>query len=677
MGDLVVWPTLTSSSSSSFFLFIFTILGFFGVPFVIMAAVGYLYKRLYAGAPPQWQLIDVGRHVRAASQHGAAAIEEKMYVVGGCCTDRYLNDVLVFDLGGLRWSTAQPCPVSCAGHSVVASGKTLLLVVGIPSDEKMRVYQFDTNQWSRLKTGGDTPAATRGHSTTLIGSKIWVYGGVDFHGQLRRELHALDLGSNQWELIEARGVIPPALSFHAAVHEGNHLYLFGAGSSGFCKNLYALDLVEREWSRYPDQGPALVPAARFATAVTENQCYVVGGSTKETMLLNMESLEWTVVCAEPRLATESLSLVHARIKGRGALVASGGNPFSVFLLKTMKSYPVLPHPMGKCQVRSVDGPLLELFEIPDAGEQALKIIDRLWTKVGNGGDLVRDGRPLERDDVIFPGDELTFRPNDFVGIRGSIHHQVCEVRLMALGGCQLVLAAAKIELIRGEGWLEPREEIESQAFAGWNSRRPGDTMEYLVEGAKVPRFYRLEHVANDEGTFMEEISTTTPDEFPYTLCFKLDAMLMHMSVAEDIITGYYMKEEIGEVDIWRALVMLVGVNIRCRTLKPWMVITDLKDEWHFAWMDWPRMYVCKAWSRSQGLGILCDLCHDYNLVTSPETKGCLSNLPSIFTRACPGFKWDMDEETRVMFAPRPPVYHRCAETGRALKQYRPEELIYR
>ncbi|XP_024543680.1 uncharacterized protein LOC9661902 isoform X1 [Selaginella moellendorffii] len=642
-----------------------------------MAAVGYLFKRLYAGAPPQWQLIDVGRHVRAASQHGAAAIEEKMYVVGGCCTDRYLNDVLVFDLGGLRWSTAQPCPVSCAGHSVVASGKTLLLVVGIPSDEKMRVYQFDTNQWSRLKTGGDTPVATRGHSTTLIGSKIWVYGGVDFHGQLRRELHALDLGSNQWELIEARGVIPPALSFHAAVHEGNHLYLFGAGSSGFCKNLYALDLVEREWSRYPDQGPALVPAARFATAVTENQCYVVGGSTKETMLLNMESLEWTVVCAEPRLATESLSLVHAKIKGRGALIASGGNPFSVFLLKTMKSYPVLPHPMGKCQVRSVDGSLLELFEIPDAGEQALKIIDRLWTKVGNGGVLVRDGRPLERDDVIFPGDELTFRPNDFVGIRGSIHHQVCEVRLMALGGCQLVLAAAKIELIRGEGWLEPREEIESQAFAGWNSRRPGDTMEYLVEGAKVPRFYRLEHVANDEGTFMEEISTTTPDEFPYTLCFKLDAMLMHMSVAEDIITGYYMKEEIGEVDIWRALVMLVGVNIRCRTLKPWIVITDLKDEWHFAWMDWPRMYVCKAWSRSQGLGILCDLCHDYNLVTSPETKGCLSNLPSIFTRACPGFQWDIDEETRVMFAPRPPVYHRCAETGRALKRYRPEELIYR
>ncbi|EFJ26536.1 hypothetical protein SELMODRAFT_412841 [Selaginella moellendorffii] len=477
------------------------------------------------------------------------------------------------------------------------------IVVGEPAGRAGRALDFSKGRYLDLDTGiTATNLLLPTVLETCVGSKTaqlyvlrWKLPSRRRGGCCRdRYLNdVLVIYQSVIPVLLADGVIPPALSFHAAVHEGNHLCLFGAGSSGFCKNLYALDLIKRKWSRYPDQGPALVPAARFATAVTGNQCYVVGGATKETMLLNMESLEWTVVC---RLATE----------------------FSVFLLKTMKSYPVLPHPMGKCQVRSVDGSLLELFDIPDAGEQALKITDRLWTKVGNGGVLVRDGCPLERDDAIFPGDELTFHPNDFVGIRDSIHRLVCEVRLMALGSCQLVLAAAKIEVIRGEGWLEPRAEIESQAFAGWNSRRQGDTMEYLVEGAKVGDVVILEH---------------------------------------DIITGYYIKEEISEVDIWRALVMLLGVNIRCHTLKPWMVITDLKDEWHFAWMDWPRMYVCEAWSRSQGLGILCDLCHDYNLVTSLQ-EGFLSTLPSVFTRACPGFKWHVNEETRVMFAPRPPAFRR-------------------
>ncbi|EFJ14791.1 hypothetical protein SELMODRAFT_423400 [Selaginella moellendorffii] len=320
--------------------------------------------------------------------HGAAAIEEKMYVVGGCCRDRYLNDVL-----------------------------------------------------------------------------------------LRRSLHALDLRSNQWELIKSSGVIPPALSFHAAVHEGNHLYVFGAGSirTGSRKGIQIKVL------------PSCLPHVLQLQSLKTSAMLLVVLRKKP---LNMESLKWTVVRAEPRLATESMSLVHTRIKGRGALIASGGNPF--ILLKT---YEV------------ISGAAASDGQAPDAGEQALKIIDRLWTKVGNGGVLV------------------------------------CEVRLMALGSCQLVLAAAKIEVIRGEGWLEPRAEIESQAFAGWNSRRQGDTMEYLVEGAKVGDLVILEHMPHPQA----------------------------------------------------------------------VVITDLKDEWHFAWMDRPRMYVCKAWSRSQGLGILCDLCHDYNL----------------------------------------------------------------
>ncbi|EFJ22523.1 hypothetical protein SELMODRAFT_416346 [Selaginella moellendorffii] len=614
----------------------------------------------------------MSRIPQARSLHSAAAIEEKMYVVGGCSADRYLNDVLVLDLGSLKWSTAQPCPVSCAGHCLLAGGRTLFLVVGIPSDEEMHVYEFDTNinEWSLVETAGDIPAATRGHSATLIGSKIWVYGGVDFQGQLHPRVHALDLKSKQWELVNASGSIPPPLAFHAAVHKGDHLYLFGAGSSGFCKNLYALNLVNRQWSWYPDQGPTRVPAARFATAVTGDKCYLVGGATEETMLLNMESLKWTVVCAEPRLATESLSMVHARTKGRGALIASGGNPFSVFLLKTMKSYPVLPRPMGKCQVRGVDGSLLALFDIPDAGEQALEITDRAWRKVGDRGYLVRDGRPLERNVAIFPGDELTFHRSDSVGVASIQRNRTCEVHLMTLEDCKLVLARLKIEVMRGEGWLNPREEIECEAFAGWNSRRPRDTVTYLEERAKVGDLFRLPHVVDGDGIdFVQEIwSSTAGEEFPYTLRFALDVMLVYMCVAEDIIIGYYIKEEINELHIWRALVMLLGVNIKCRTLKPWVVITDLKDEWHFAWMDWPRMYVCKARSRSQGLGIVQDLCNDYNLVTSPETAGVLSNLPSVYTRACSGFKCDFDEETRLMFSPHPVAVWR----NDTLEPYRPE-----
>ncbi|EFJ19578.1 hypothetical protein SELMODRAFT_418952 [Selaginella moellendorffii] len=42
-------------------------------------------------------------------------------------------------------------------------------------------------------------------------------------------------------------------------------------------------------------------------------------------------------------------------------------------------------------------------------------------------------------------------------------------------------------------------------------------------------------------------------------------------------------------------------------LKPWMVITDLKEEWHFAWMDGARMFLCKASSRTRHPSVVTTL----------------------------------------------------------------------
>ncbi|CAI9102179.1 OLC1v1000405C3 [Oldenlandia corymbosa var. corymbosa] len=375
---------------------------------------------------------------KARYEHGAAVIDDKMYIFGGNHNGRYLSDLQVLDLKSWAWTrievkaggdasavTATPC----AGHSLIAwEGNKLLSVGGHTKDpsESMQVKVFDlqTCSWSILKTYGKPPVSRGGHSVTVVGTSLVIFGGQDAKRSLLNDLHILDLETMTWDEIDTLGVPPSPRSDHAAaVHAERYLLIFGGGSHATCFNdLHVLDLQTMEWSRPTQQGE--IPSARAGHAgvtVGENWFIVGGGDNKtgvsQTVVLNMSTLLWSVVTSvqgRVPLASEGLSLVLSSFNGEDILVSFGGynGRYSneVNLLKpshksTLQSKMVeTPVPDSVSAVHNVTNPTRDVeseFETGQDGKIREIVMDSepMAKKVEKTSDNVISALKAERDEL--------------------------------------------------------------------------------------------------------------------------------------------------------------------------------------------------------------------------------------------------------------------------------------
>ncbi|MQM00568.1 hypothetical protein Taro_033311 [Colocasia esculenta] len=300
----------------------------------------------------QWIAPSVsGQRPRPRYEHGAAVVQEKMYIFGGNHNGRYVSDLQVLDLKSLTWSKIEAkgaadsqnsstavILVPCAGHSLVSCGNKIISIAGHTKDpsESVTVKEFDpqTCTWSNLRTYGKPPVARGGQSVTLVGTSLVMFGGEDAKRSLLNDLHILDLETMTWDEIDAVGVPPSPRSAHAAaVHAERYLLIFGGGSHAACFNdLHVLDLQSMEWSRPKQQGVVPSPRAGHAGVTVGENWFIVGGGdnkngVSETLVLNMSTLVWSVVTTvEGRvpMASEGLSLAVSSYMGEDILVSFGG-----------------------------------------------------------------------------------------------------------------------------------------------------------------------------------------------------------------------------------------------------------------------------------------------------------------------------------------------------------------
>lgn len=300
----------------------------------------------------QWVAPSVsGQRPKARYEHGAAVVNDRMYIFGGNHNGRYLNDLQVLDSRSWTWSKVEvkagenssesPSPLAitpCAGHTLIAWGSKLLSVSGHTKDpsEIIQVKAFDlqTSTWSAMKTYGKAPVSRGGQSVTLVGTSLVIFGGQDGKRALLNDLHILDLETMTWDEIDAVGTPPSPRSDHAAaIHAERYLLIFGGGSHASCFNdLHVLDLQTMEWSRPIQQGDIPAPRAGHAGVTVGENWFIVGGGdnksgVSETVVLNMSTLVWSIVTTVQGripLASEGLSLVVSSYNGEDILVAFGG-----------------------------------------------------------------------------------------------------------------------------------------------------------------------------------------------------------------------------------------------------------------------------------------------------------------------------------------------------------------
>ncbi|KAL2490548.1 Acyl-CoA-binding domain-containing protein 4 [Abeliophyllum distichum] len=298
------------------------------------------------GIYDQWVSPPVsGTRPKARYEHGAALIDDKMYIFGGNHNGHYLNDLQVLDLRSWTWAKVDvqlgnDGPITpCAGHSLIPwGGNKLLSIAGHAKNppETLQVKEFDlkTRTWSTLKTRGKPPVSRGGQSVTLVGSALILFGGQDAKRSLLNDLHILDLATMTWVEMDTLGVPPSARSDHAAaVHAERYLLIFGGGSHATCFNdLHVFDVQTMEWSRPIQQGEIPSPRAGHASVTIGENWFIVGGGdnksgVSETVVLNMSTLVWSVVTTvqgRVPLASEGSSLVLSSFSGEDILVSFGG-----------------------------------------------------------------------------------------------------------------------------------------------------------------------------------------------------------------------------------------------------------------------------------------------------------------------------------------------------------------
>ncbi|VAI14340.1 unnamed protein product [Triticum turgidum subsp. durum] len=324
----------------------------------------------------QWTPLSVpGQRPKPRYKHGAAVVQEKMYVFGGNHNGRYLGDIQVLDFKSLSWSkleakiqseSAEPVLVApCAGHSLIPSGNKILSVAGHTREhtESLSVKEFDpqTSTWSILRTYGKSPSSRGGQSVTRVGDTLVVFGGEGGGRSLLNELHVLDLETMTWDEFESTGTPPSPRSEHAAAcYADRYLLIFGGGSHSTCfSDLYLLDMQTMEWSRPKQHGIIPEPRAGHAgVTVGDNWVITGGGNSKkgvpETLVLNMSTLVWSVVTSFEGRAPPTSEVYALKTSLRPSVSSS-----RIDEVETNGMTPL------SAEVNSSRGPIFEIEELRD------------------------------------------------------------------------------------------------------------------------------------------------------------------------------------------------------------------------------------------------------------------------------------------------------------------------
>eukprot|EP00210_Caulerpa_lentillifera_P002731 g2611.t1 len=253
----------------------------------------------------------------ARYEHGVALINDQLYIIGGNCTGgKYLNDIWRFDLASLSWMNLAPSNLDdsllppIAGHTVVPWRGSLLVLGGHVKSkdvsEKMPIRSLDLQsmKWSEVSVTGEIPVSRGGHSATLLGSKVYIFGGEDRARRPLSDLHVLDLTTLVWKQITtSQNRLPTPRSAHVgASYLNRYILYFGGGSAATCFNdLIVFDTQRQKWHVLKVTGRKPSPRAGHSAAVLRNHWYIVGGGNNAAGCTDMAYLDLTQLNTWPPL----------------------------------------------------------------------------------------------------------------------------------------------------------------------------------------------------------------------------------------------------------------------------------------------------------------------------------------------------------------------------------------
>ncbi|CAK9804270.1 Host cell factor [Anthophora quadrimaculata] len=262
---------------------------------VIMAAPMLKWKRITNPSGPQ---------PRPRHGHRAVALKDLMVVFGGG-NEGIVDELHVYNTTTNQWfvpSTKGDIPPGCAAYGFVVDGSRILVFGGMVEYGKYsdELYELQAVRWEWKKLRprppeNDPPPCPRlGHSFTLIGNRVFLFGGLandseDHKNNIPRylnDLYTLELlpnGGTVWDVPETHGHAPPPRESHTGVSYTDSktgktcLVIYGGMSGCRLGDLWYLDVDSMTWHKPVVHGPIPLPRSLHTATLIGHRMYVFGG----------------------------------------------------------------------------------------------------------------------------------------------------------------------------------------------------------------------------------------------------------------------------------------------------------------------------------------------------------------------------------------------------------------
>lgn len=293
------------------------------------------------GSVVKWKKVSetTGPQPRPRHGHRAVAIKELLIVFGGG-NEGIVDELHVYNATSNQWfipNTSGDIPQGCAAYGFVVDGTRILVFGGMVEYGKYsnELYELQASrwEWKHLRplppNKGPYPCPRLGHSFTLIGHKVYLFGGLandsnDPKNNIPRylnDLYTLDISSPDalaWDIPQTYGDSPPPRESHTAVaytdrYGVSKLIVYGGMSGCRLGDLWILSIDSMTWSKPMVSGPAPLPRSLHTATTIKDKMYVFGGwvpllmddvgvkvtahekewkCTNQLACLNLETMSW-------------------------------------------------------------------------------------------------------------------------------------------------------------------------------------------------------------------------------------------------------------------------------------------------------------------------------------------------------------------------------------------------
>ena len=279
----------------------------------------------------QWNKIVTTGFIYPRYRHSSVVYGSTVLMFGGVNKEQLrFDDLVAFDINKshfCKWTTKGNAPTARTFHKACIIENFMYIVGGYDGARKNDMFRIsllvespeddlETNplavmdgieedllSWQRINFQGKTYSARTGHTSVLIASKIFVFGGTD-ETTRRNDLYAYDMASNLWVQVETQGMVPTPRSGAKGVACGSSFYLFGGYTRKdgvYYNDLYRFDTNTNMWTKLFCTGDIPTIRTDHTAVLYNNTIYIFGGYDGKTRFndlkgCKLENYEWKNQC---------------------------------------------------------------------------------------------------------------------------------------------------------------------------------------------------------------------------------------------------------------------------------------------------------------------------------------------------------------------------------------------